>query len=107
MLKNIISIDPNELKDLILQSNNVWNALSDDMSILDEESPVINFAYASVTTIKNIKKNEKFGLDNIWVKRPGNGKILSKDFYKVLGQTAKRDLTEGKQLEPDDVLNFK
>ena len=32
-----------------------------------------DFAFASVVSIKNIKKNEKFDQSNIWIKRPGTG----------------------------------
>ena len=55
---NIISITPSELKNLKNYSRNIWEALGKDLSILKEESPVINFAYASVVTTKKIKKND-------------------------------------------------
>jgi len=103
---NIISIDPLELSELINSSKNVWKSLIEDNSILEEEKPVIDFAYASVVSIKKINKGEKFSLENIWVKRPGNGKILSKYFEKVLGCFADRDIEEGKQISEEDIANY-
>ena len=44
-----------------------------------------------------------FTYDNLWVKRPGNGKILSKDFKKVIGKRASKDIDADKQLTPSDV----
>ena len=103
---NIISITPNILKRLITESKSIWESLEEDFSVLKEEKPVINFAYASVVAIKEIKKNEIFNHNNIWVKRPGNGKILSKDFKKVLGKRAKRNIPINKQISPLDIYNY-
>ena len=50
------------------------------------EKKTINFAYSSVVTIKDIKKGEKLNKKNIWVKRPGLGDYLAKDFNKLLGK---------------------
>lgn len=103
---NVISITPEELTRLNTESKNIWEAMSDDTSILKEEKPVINFAYSSVTSIKYIKKNEIFTYDNTWVKRPGNGKIPSYDLKKVIGKRAKRDISKDVQISPDDIKNY-
>lgn len=73
--------------------------------LLDEEKVTANFAYASVVSIKNIKKNEKFSYDNIWVKRPGTGNILAKDFKKLIGKKSNKDLEIDTQLSWNDVIN--
>ena len=36
---------------------------------------------------------------NIWIKRPGTGYFKSKDFYKLIGKTAKRDIKSNVQLK--------
>ena len=47
--------------------------------------------YASVVAIKNIAKNSKFSLNNIWVKRPGTRRLLAKDLKKkILGKISKK-----------------
>ncbi len=97
-----ISIEPNELKSLINGSKAVWEARGGAKTILDEERPVIDFAYATVVSIRDIKKGEKFSKDNIWVKRPGNGKILAKDFESLIGKVANKNIKADLQLSYDD-----
>ena len=43
-------------------------------------------------TIAPVKKGEAFTKENIWVKRPGTGEILAKDFKKILGKKAVEDI---------------
>ena len=52
-----------------------------------------------MVAIKNIAKNSKFSLNNIWVKRPGTGDFLAKDLKKILGKISKRNIKEGEQLK--------
>ena len=94
-----ISIDSEELKDLICGSRAIYEALGGDKNILKEEQPTIDFAYASVVTIKNIKKGDVLTRENIWVKRPGTGEILAKHFDSVLGKVAQTDINTDCQLE--------
>ena len=72
-----ISIEPDELKDLIEGSAGGLAGAGRRKTILPEEQPVIDFAYATVVTIAPIKAGQTFSLDNIWVKRPGTGPILA------------------------------
>jgi len=94
-----ISIDSEELKDLICGSRAIYEALGGDKNILKEEQPTIDFAYASVVAIKNIKKGDVLTRENIWVKRPGTGEILAKHFDSVLGKVAQTDINTDCQLE--------
>lgn len=94
-----ISIDPNELKQLITGSKAIYQALGGEKSILKEERTTINFAYASVVTIKTIKRNEKFSEENIWVKRPGTGEIKAAEYKNLLGKRAKINIKENTQLK--------
>lgn len=97
-----ISIDPAELKDLILGSRAIHQALGGTKDILPEEQPTIDFAYASVVTIRPIERGEKLTLENTWVKRPGTGALLARDLPQVLGRIARRDLRADAQLQPED-----
>lgn len=97
-----ISIDPKELRDLIIGSNAIYSALGGKKEILDLEQPTIDFAYASIVAIKPIKAGEKLTMDNIWVKRPGTGALLAKDFSSTLGKRAARDIPVNIQLSPGD-----
>jgi len=93
-----LSIDPKELKELIIGSQAILESLGGHKTILKEEQPTINFAYACVVAIKNIKEGEKFTSQNIWVKRPGTGKIKAVDYYKIIGRLAKSDIKKDSQL---------
>lgn len=98
-----ISIDPKELQDLIEGSLAVHRSLGGTKSILREEQDVINFAYACVVTVKPIRKGEKFSESNIWVKRPGTGEIKAKDYKKLFGKKARRELSADIQLRRRDI----
>ena len=94
-----VSIDPSELKNLILGSNAVFQSLGGTKNILTEENPTINFAYACVVSIKEIKKGEILSQENIWVKRPGTGQILAIDFDKIMNKVAKSNIPKDTQLD--------
>ena len=98
-----ISITPSELKELVEGSNAIHEALGGSKGILKEERPTIDFAYASVVTIKDIRKGEKLAKENIWVKRPGTGEILAKDYENLLGKIAKRDIKKDNFVRWDDI----
>ncbi|MFH1522877.1 MAG: N-acetylneuraminate synthase family protein, partial [Patescibacteria group bacterium] len=98
-----LSIDPNELKDLINGSKAVFEALGGQKDILKEEQGIIDFAYACVVTIKDIKKGEKFSKENIWVKRPGTGEIKAVEYENILGKIADQDINKDKQLKYEDI----
>jgi len=100
---NPISIEPDELEELVKGARAIFSARDGHKEILPEEQPVIDFAYASVVTIKPIKLGETFTLQNTWVKRPGTGPIMAKDLRKVISRKAKRDLDRDVQVHPDDI----
>src|SRR3989338_7978652 len=100
---NPISIEPGELRDLVKGSRAVWEAMKGRKEIQPKERPVIDFAYASVVTISPVGKGEFFSLKNIWVKRPGTGDFLAKDFDRLLKKKANRDLPAGVQVKREDV----
>jgi sialic acid synthase SpsE len=101
-----ISIEPNELGELVRGSRAVWKARGGHKTVLDEEQPVIDFAFASVVSIRPIMRGEKFSLENTWVKRPGTGPIHARDLNKVLGRSAKHDIGTAVQIRPESVEGF-
>ncbi len=68
-----------------------------------QEYSTMKFAFASVVSIKDIKKGEKFSLKNLWVKRPGTGFYLAKDFKKILGKKAINNIKNNTQIKKGDV----
>jgi N-acetylneuraminate synthase len=93
-----ISLDPAGLRDLVHGSRAVHAALGGRKTILAEEQPTIDFAYACVVTTRAIRAGEALTADAIWVKRPGTGEILAKDYDHVLGRTARHDLPADHQV---------
>lgn len=93
-----ISIDPIELHQLIMGSKAIFQALGGSKRILHEEQPTINFAYACVVSIRDIKKGELFSKDNLWVKRPGTGEIKAKYFSEIIGRKANQFIPTDTQL---------
>ena len=98
-----VSIDPKELKQLIEGSAAIKQALDGKKTILNEEQPTIKFAYASVVTTENIKKNDFFTEKNIWVKRPGTGEIPALQYDNILKKRAKKNIPKNKQLSYSDI----
>lgn len=94
-----ISMGPGELKELIEGSAIIHKALGGNKGILKEEDPTIQFAYASVVSIRNIQAGEIFTYDNIWVKRPGTGEIKAEFFNSLLGKVCEVDVPENTQIK--------
>lgn len=99
----ICSMDKKGLKELIEASKEVPLMLGGKKEAAKEEQVTINFAFASVVTIKSIKKGEMFTKDNLWVKRPGTGEIPAVKFDDLLGKKAARDLECDVQLKYSDI----
>jgi N-acetylneuraminate synthase len=64
-----------------------------------EEQVTIDFAFATVCSIKPIKAGDEFTKENIWVKRPGKGGILAEEYENVLGKTARYDVDADMQIQ--------
>ena len=85
------SILPDELKRLVVESRQIWEAMQERGPVLEGERPVAAMAHHSVVTIAPMKAGDPFTLDNLWVKRPGNG-IPASAYDSILGRIAKRDI---------------
>ena len=89
----VCSMDGKELSELLAASQEVFLMRGGEKKALAEEQVTIDFAFATVVAIKNIKKGEKFTKENIWVKRPGTGEILAEHYEKVIGMTSTADIS--------------
>jgi sialic acid synthase SpsE len=98
-----ISMDPKELKELVEGSRAIHEALGGGKTILPEEKPTIDFAYACVVTTRDIAQGETASAENLWVKRPGTGEIKAVHYEQVLGRQLKRALPRNAQLRWDDL----
>ena len=102
-----ISIEPDELKRMLAGTNAIWQSRGGTKTILDEEQPVIDFAYATVVTIAPVKAGETFSKDNIWVKRPGVGPIHANRIEDVLRKKATQDIPADIHVSPEHIVDFK
>ena len=98
-----ISIDPAELERLVVGSRAIFEALGGTKEVLAEEQPTIDFAYACVVALRNIEAGEALSGDNIWVKRPGTGEILAKDYESLLGRPAAAAIRADEQVRWEQV----
>ena len=99
----VCSMDEQECADLIAGSKLIWQMRGGIKEPAKEEQVTIDFAFATVCTIKSILKGEVFTAKNLWVKRPGTGEILAKDYEDLLGKKAARDIPDDYQLNYSDI----
>lgn len=103
----VCSMDEFEAKKLINDSKIMKLMRGGNKGPVIEEKPTINFAFASIVTIRDIKKGELFTSDNLWVKRPGTGELLAEEYDKVIGLEAKQDIPNDTLLKKEHIKNFK
>ncbi|RYJ50885.1 polyhydroxyalkanoate biosynthesis repressor PhaR [Flavobacterium petrolei] len=95
----VCSMDERATKDLLLSSNEMWQMRGGVKEPALEEQVTIDFAFATVCAIKPIQKGDVLTKENIWVKRPGTGKILAEYFNDILGKIAIRTIANDEQLD--------
>lgn len=100
----VCSMDEAACKDLITGSHLLWQMRGGSKKPAKEEQVTIDFAFATVCTIKPIAQGEKFTRQNIWVKRPGTGAFLAERFEDLLGKKAAHNLEADVQLNQEDVV---
>lgn len=99
----ICSMDEKACKELIEGSRLLQLQRGGRKGPAEEEKVTIDFAFATICTIKPVKAGELFTKENIWVKRPGKGGILAEHYSEVLGKVAKIDLESDIQLLWNDI----
>jgi N-acetylneuraminate synthase len=99
----VCSMDEQATNELIVSSKEIGQMRGGTKEPAQEEQVTIDFAFATVCTIAPIKKGELFTKENIWVKRPGTGKILAEHFETVLGKVAVKDIENDAQLSWEDI----
>lgn len=88
----ICSMDENACRELIEGANLIKEMRGGRKGPVAEEKATIDFAYATVVSIKEIKRGDILSKENIWVKRPGTGEILAEDFENLLGKKAIKNI---------------
>lgn len=101
----VCSMDESACRELIEQSRLMKLMRGGEKGPAAEEQVTIDFAFATVCSIRPIKKGDVFSKDNLWVKRPGTGEILAEKFDDILGKTAARDIEDDAQLTWKDIAH--
>ena len=92
------SMDQASLRELLQAAREVPLMLGGEKGPAPEEQVTMDFAFASVVTIRPVKAGETFNQENIWVKRPGTGEIPAEQLPVVLQATAAIDIPTDTQL---------
>jgi N-acetylneuraminate synthase len=96
-------MDPVAARDLLEGVSILFEERGGSKGAVPEEQPTIDFAFATIVAIKDIKKGEVFSKDNLWVKRPGTGGIKAEFFNDVLNKKALKNISIDTHLKWSDV----
>ena len=99
----INSMDPKALKELINGAKLISKMRGGQKKPAKEEGVTIDFAFASVVSIKNINKGESLSAENIWLKRPSGGDFGPSDYENLFGSIALNDIKSGTQIKKSDI----
>ncbi len=93
------SLEPDELKQMVLSIRNVEAAIGDGIKQPSEaEKKNIAIARKSIVAKYDIKRGETFTEENLTAKRPGNG-ISPMNWNNVVGKVAKKDFSVDELIE--------
>lgn len=99
----VCSMDPAACRELIDGSRMLHLELGGSKGPTPEEQVTMDFAFATVVTIADVRAGDIYTERNIWVKRPGTGELLAERYEEVLGKRAVRDLALDTHLSVADV----
>lgn len=88
----VCSMDESHLKSLLQVARELPHMLGGHKQAIKEEQVTIDFAFATVVSIRPISKGTVLSRENIWVKRPGTGAIPAEHYESLLGKVALVDI---------------
>jgi N-acetylneuraminate synthase len=97
------SVDKKEFKILKFGINEIFNARGGKKIPLKQEKSTMNFAFACVAATKSILKGEKLSKKNTFPRRPGIGDYFARDYYKILGKIANKDIKKNTLIKKIDI----
>lgn len=100
----ICSMDESACEELIQAAKEIPLMRGGHKEALAEEKVTIDFAFATLVTIKPVKKGEVFSRGNLWVKRPGTGSIPAEQYNSILGKKAACDIGTDVQLTQEMIV---
>ena len=99
------SMTPDDARQLITSSHEVFEASGGPKGPADEEAVTIAFAFASVVATRDLVPGDVLGPDNVWVKRPGGGDFGPSDLAGLYGKRVVAPAKGGFQLAAASVEN--
>lgn len=99
----VCSMDETRCRELIEAAKILHLEIGGTKGPVKEEQVTMDFAFATVVTIKPIRAGEMLTKDNLWVKRPGTGSIPAEQYESLLGKKATRDLSADVHLQNTDI----
>jgi sialic acid synthase SpsE len=97
------SMDPSQFIDLKKGVEAIATMRGGKKEAASEEKVTMDFAFATVVTLRDIKKGETLSEGNLWVKRPGIGEIPAEKLESLYGKVAKRDIFSNEHLRWTDL----
>ena len=92
------SLNPKEFKNMVSSIRNIEKALIKKKKPTNSEKKNIKIVRKSLVSTKKIKKGQKFSLENISAKRPGNG-ISPMNLFKILGKKSRKNFSIGELIK--------
>ena len=102
----VCSMDEQTLRELLRAAKENPQMLGGTKNAIKEEQPTIDFAFATVVSLRDIEKGEVFTKDNLWVKRPGKGGIPAEHYPDLIGKKAAIAIAADTQLTPYMIQEF-
>ena len=103
---HLASSTPEEFKELVCQIRRVEKMLGDGNKVLqEEEEAMLSISRKSIFALKDIHVGEIIREEYLTMRRPGGG-MSGKQFYEVLGQSAKEYIHAGDMIS-SDLIAFK
>ena len=98
------SIDINEFKKMVIEVKRVKNLLGSGIKLMHEsEKQTKSIARKSLVASRDILKGDVLKLDDLNIKRPGNG-ISPLAIMKIVGAISKNDIFKDQVLKYDDLI---
>ena len=97
-----VSIDPEELEELVNYATICHETRGDEKDVRDGEAAIAKWARHSVVTAKQVTSGETLTAEDLTTKRPGTG-IPATEFSDVVGRTAARDIDVNTMIQESDL----
>lgn len=100
------SIDIDEFRNMVSEVKRVKNLLGSGVKLMHEcEKQTKSIARKSLVASRDIVKGQTLELDDLEIKRPGNG-IPSLDIMQIIGSVAKNDIFKDQIINYDDLIMY-